>query len=45
MFLADLPGFKNPLFLNFKNKSFLAHPISHAASWNAVQQSWLLMWW
>jgi len=25
MFLADLPGFKNPLFLNFKKMFFLAH--------------------
>jgi len=26
MFLADLPGFKNTLFLNFKRSFFLAHP-------------------
>jgi len=28
MFLADLPGFKNPFFFNFKKKFFLAHPIT-----------------
>ena len=26
MFLSDLSGFKNPLFLNFKKSFFLAHP-------------------
>jgi len=33
MFLADLPGFKNPLFLNFKKSFFLAHPIYSMSKW------------
>jgi len=40
MFLADLPGFKNPLFLNFKKKFFLAHPGVHC--WYAYRLMLLL---